>query len=50
MIDSEYNTGIYNFLKISNEVVIKNPEMLRLVPDHLKTKKMCNHVVANSRS
>ena len=49
MIDSEYNTDIYNSLKTSNEVIIKNPETLRLVPDHLKTKKMYNHAVANSR-
>ena len=25
----------------SNAAIIKIPEMLRLVPDHLKTKKMC---------
>ena len=50
MIDSEYTTDIYNSLKISNEPIIKNPETIRLVPDHLKTKKMCNHAVANSRS
>ena len=24
---------------------IKNPEMLRFVPDHLKTKKMCKNAV-----
>ena len=24
---------------------MKNPEMLREVPDHLKTKKMCKHAV-----
>ena len=22
-----------------------NPEMLKFVPDHLKTKEMCNHAV-----
>ena len=26
--------------KISIGAIIKNPEMLRVVPDHLKTKKM----------
>ena len=24
---------------------MKNPEMLKFVPDHLKTKNMCEHVV-----
>ena len=26
---------------------IKNPEMLKFIPDHLKTKKMCNYAVKN---
>ena len=25
--------------------VMKSPEMLKLVPDHLKTKQMCNYAV-----
>ena len=24
---------------------MKNPEMLKFVPDHLKTKEKCNHAV-----
>ena len=24
---------------------MRNPEMLKFVPDHLKTKKMCKHAV-----
>ena len=24
---------------------LKNPEMLRFAPDHLKTKQMCKHAV-----
>ena len=24
---------------------MKNPEMLKFVPDHLKTKQMCNYAV-----
>ena len=24
---------------------MKNPEMLKFVDDHLKTKKMCKHIV-----
>ena len=36
---------IHKSLNISNETVMKNPEMSKFVPDHLKTKKMCKHVV-----
>ena len=31
--------GIYKSLNISIGTVMKNPEMLKFVPDHLKTKK-----------
>ena len=31
---------IYKSLYISIGTVMKNPEMLKFVPDHLKTKKM----------
>ena len=34
-----------SLLNISIGTVIKNPEMLNFVPDHLKTKKMCKHAV-----
>ena len=37
--------GIYRSLNISIGTVMKNPEMSIFVPDHLKTKKMCNHAV-----
>ena len=30
---------------ISIVTVMKNPEMLKFVPDHLKTKKICKHTV-----
>ena len=36
---------VYKSFNISIETVIKNPEMLKLVPDHLKTKKICKHAV-----
>ena len=36
---------IYNSLNISSETVMKNPEMSKFVPDHLKTKNMCKHAV-----
>ena len=34
-------------LNISIRTVIKNPEMLKFVPDHVKSKKMCKHTVKN---
>ena len=37
--------GVYNYLNISAVTVMKNPEMLRFVPDHLKIEKMCKHAV-----
>ena len=38
MVDNEYSTSIYKSLKISTGAVIKNPEMLKFVSVHLKTK------------
>ena len=31
--------------KISIGPIMKNPEMLKFIPDHLKTKKNCKHAV-----
>ena len=45
MADSEYRTGNYKSLKISIGTTIKDPEILRFVPDHRKTKRMCKHEV-----
>ena len=45
MVDNEYSMDIYISVKISIRKVIKNIEMLKLVPDHLKTKKICKHAV-----
>ena len=42
MVDSEYSTDDYKSSEISIGAIMKNPEMLRVVPDHLKTKKICN--------
>ena len=39
MVDSKYSTDNYKSSKISIGVVIKNPELLKFVPDHLKTKR-----------
>ena len=36
---------IYKSLNISTGTVMKNPEILKFVPDHLKTKKMCKYAV-----
>ena len=36
---------VYKSLNISIGTVMKNLEMLKFVPDHLKTKKMCKHAV-----
>ena len=35
----------YKSLNINIQTVMKNPEMLKFVPDHLKTKKICKHAV-----
>ena len=35
----------FKSLNISIGTVIKNPEMFKFVPDHLKTKKMCKRAV-----
>ena len=44
---SIYKMGWYHgpLYVISIVTVIRNPEILKSVSDHLKTKKMCNHVV-----
>ena len=36
---------IYYSLNISTGAVMKNPEMLKFISDHLKTRKMCKHAV-----
>ena len=38
-------TDVYKSLNISIRAVMKNPETLKFVPDHLKTKKICKHAV-----
>ena len=42
MVDS---IDIYESLNITIGTAMKNPEILKFVPDHLKTKKMCKHAV-----
>ena len=45
MVDSEYSTNNYKFLKISTRAITKNSKILRLVSDHFKTKRMCKNTV-----
>ena len=46
MFDNEYSIGDYKSPKISiGAAIMKNPEMLKPVPDNLKTKSMCKHAV-----
>ena len=42
MVDS---MNIYKSLNINTGTIMKNPEMLKFVPGHLKTKKLCKHTV-----
>ena len=39
------NMDIYKSLNITNCKVMKNAEMIKFVPDHLKTKNVGKHVV-----
>ena len=39
MFDSEYSMDVFKSVKISIRTVMKNPEMLRFIFDHLRTKK-----------
>ena len=45
MVDSEYSTEGYKSPKINIGVIMRNPEMLKFIPDHLKTKKIRKHTV-----
>ena len=40
-------SDIYKSLNISNGTVMKNPEMLKLFPDHLKIKKYISMQLKN---
>ena len=41
MIDSKNDPDNYKTLETSVREIIKDPEMLRFVPDHLKTRRIC---------
>ena len=38
---------MYKSVNQNIEKVMRNPKMLKFVPDHRKTKKICKHVVKN---
>ena len=40
MVDSEYSIEDYKFPKINIGAIMKNSEILKFVPNHLKTKKL----------
>ena len=50
MVDSEYSPEKYKSLKKNIASIIKNPEMLRFVPDHLKLKRCVKMQLKNCRS
>ena len=45
MVHSESSMDIYKSVKINIITVMRNPEMLQFVDDHLKTKKVYKHAV-----
>ena len=45
MVDSKHSSDNYKTSKVSIGAIIKDPEMLRFVPDHFKTKKICKNAV-----
>ena len=45
MVDSEYSMDIYKSAKISIRTVMRNTKMLKLIHDHLKTKKVINKLL-----
>ena len=45
MVDGEYIRDIYKSAKINIRRVKRNPEMLKFVPDHVKTKNICKRAV-----
>ena len=45
MVDSEYSADSYKSLKVNIGTITKSPQMIRFVPDHLKTKKRYKNAV-----
>ena len=42
MVDSEYSMDICKSVKLINGGIMRNPEILKLIPDHPKTKSWVN--------
>ena len=47
MIASEDSMYIYQSVRVSIGTVMKNPELLKFVPNHLKTKKCVSMQLKN---
>ena len=45
MVDSEYSTDNFNSSKICIGAIIENLKILQIVPDHVKTRKICKHAI-----
>ena len=45
MVDNENSCDNYETLKLGIGAIIKNLELLKFVPDYLKTRKMCTSAV-----
>ena len=45
MVDSEYSANIYKFLIVSIGAIMTNYDILKFVPDHVKTIKICKNAV-----
>ena len=48
MVDCVYIAGDYKSSKISTATIIKNPEMLRLVPDLYESQQMCDKAISEN--
>ena len=45
MVDTEYSRSDHKSSRISIGEVTENLEMLKFVPDHAKTKQICNQAI-----
>ena len=45
MVDSEYSTGDYKSPKISIGAITRNPEIVKFVSNHFKTKNIRKHAI-----
>ena len=45
MVNDKYGADKCKSVTLNIRTIMKNLEMLKFIPDHLKTKKMCKHAV-----